>query len=126
MPMNPVSVAELASIRADAASTLALTCIIKRPTFVQDVNGFETETPLTTVTTTAAGMREPTAGQLQIYAEYIGTLASWVVNVPYGTDIRIKDQLTIEGRTLQVQVPLSPQGYDALATFLASEIRTRS
>lgn len=123
MPMNPVSAAEMASIRADAASTLALSCVIQRATKVRNQDGFETET-WGTVATVMAGMKEPTAGQLQLYADAIGTLAIWAVNTPYGTDVRKFDHLMIGAYTLTVQIVLTPQGYDALTTALVSEVRS--
>lgn len=123
MPMNPVSAAELASIRADTAAAACDTpCQVQRATITK--SRWATEVPTyTTVASVNAGMSEPTAGQLQEISSTVGALTTWVVRFPYGTDVRIKDRLIMAGMTLIVQAPLKPRSYAALASFLATKMQ---
>lgn len=121
--MYPVSSAELASIRSDAAAAaLDLDCDIQRKTLTSDGMGQDSET-WTTIATVKAGMTEPSGSQLQNYDYLIGSLATWKVQLPYGTDVQRQDHLIIDGSTLVVQADLSPQSYNALVTVLASEVK---
>lgn len=119
--MLAVSAAELAAIRAEtAAAVLDLPCLIQRKTITRDSAGTATEI-YATIATVNAGMTQPTAGQLQNYDYVIGSLASWQVQLPYGTDVKAQDHLVIGTDTLVVQVVLTPRSYSAVETVLASE-----
>src|SRR5690348_5163086 len=120
--MSPISASELASIQS-AASLAAcnLSCTIQRATRSTDAQGGASLT-WATIATVNAGMASPTAGQLQNYGYLIGSLAAWRVQLPYGTDAKHGDRFIIGGKTLQVQVDLSPQSYNALATFICTEV----
>ncbi len=121
--MNPVSASELASIRSDIqAASCDKTCVIQRKTKSSDGMLSETES-WSTVATTVAGMRQPTAGQLQNYDFKIGSLSAWQVLLPYGTNVQEQDHLIIEGQTLVVQVLLDPHSYAGLLPVLASEVK---
>lgn len=125
--MNPVSVSELAQIQADvAAAALDKTCAIQRlPTSTPDARGVPAGVPVT-VYTVKAGMKQPTGTHLTNYDYLIAGLDTWLVQFPVGTDVRSQDLLAIEGRSLVVQVILSPQSYPALLSVLASEVRSGS
>jgi len=114
--------AELALIRSDADALLDKSCTIRRATLTADAYGTESES-WADVATVSAGMAQPSAGLLANYAFLIGSLATWKVRLPYGTDVRAKDQLVIDGQTLIVQVLLTPQSLAAFATVLASEVK---
>jgi len=123
--MLPVSDAELASIRAEAASAACDTpCTIQRSTITKDAWGSETQT-YNTISPSGmlAGMKPPTAGQLANYDFLIGSLEAFQVQFPYGTDVQREDHLIIGGVTLVAQADLSPQSYNALVTFLATIVR---
>jgi hypothetical protein len=123
--MNPISAAELALIQADlAAAVLDKPCVIRRPTRVDDAWGTQTE-ELTVISPDdlLVGMNQPSAGQLQNYAYLIGSLATWQVRMPVGTDVAAQDELTIEGQKLTVQVLLDLHSYPGLLTVLASEVK---
>ena len=131
MPMLPVSVAELASIQADAVAAVCdKTCQIYRdltPT-TPDKYGGSTSSPTNTANytlmhTTVAGMAQPTAGELQNYDYIIGDKAAWTVHLPVGTDVLERDHLVIEGQTLEVHILLTPQSYPALLSVLTAEIK---
>lgn len=120
---------ELAQIRTDAAAAaLDLSCTIQRKTLTRDGSGQATET-WNTVATINAGMTEPTGGQLQNYNYLIEDLATWMVKLPYGTNVQAQDRLLITGQlgqqTLVVQVVLEPRSYAALLTVLASEAKQK-
>ena len=119
--MLPVSVAELASIRADAAAAVCtLPCTIER------WNKATQTWPTVSQPGLLVGMTEPTAGQLQNYEYMIGDLAAWHIHFPYGTDVRDLDRLVITEdsgitTTLAVNKVLQPRSYTALISVLATE-----
>jgi hypothetical protein len=121
--MKPVSAAELSALRTEAASAACdLPCVVKRDTSGTS-DGYGTSTDgLTTIETTTAGMANPQASQLQNYAYKIGALATFLVQLPYGSSVQENDILTIGGRDLLVQIILDPSSYDALTSLLASEV----
>lgn len=117
-----IPASELALIQSDANALLDKTCLIRRATLTDDAYGTQSES-WADVTTVDAGMAQPSAGLLANYAFLIGSLATWKVRLPYGTDVREKDQLVIDGQTLIVQVDLTPQSLAIFATVLASEVK---
>lgn len=124
MNMLPVSTDELGSIRADVADAVCdLPCVIQRKVLTKDAYGSATESlVVVSPDDLLAGMKEPTAGQMQMYASKLGSLGSWQVQFAYGTDVRVNDLLLIAGHTMTVQVDYSPQSYNTLTTVLASEV----
>jgi hypothetical protein len=121
--MNPVSASELASIRADVQEAACdMTCMIQRKAKSSDGMLSETES-WSTIATTVAGMTEPSGSQLQNFEYKIGSLKAWQVKMPVSTDVREQDHLIIDGKTLIVQVDLTPRSYAALLTLLASEVQ---
>lgn len=116
-------VSELAQIRTDAAAAACdKTCQIYRPTITHGTTA-EAIPSYTLLSTTTAGMTQPSAGLLQNYDFLIGSLAAWQVKLPYGTDVQHRDRLVIDGETLEVQVVLIPRSYEALRTVIASEVK---
>lgn len=121
--MNAVSAAEMAAIRQEVASAaLDLPCVINRKVITRDAFGTETEA-WSVFATVMSGVQSPSVGHLTNYAYIIGNLATWLVLVPYDTDIRIQDQLLIDGDTMVVQVVLTPQSFSAVQAVLASEVK---
>lgn len=119
-----IPAAELAQIQADlVAATCDKTCVIQRGTVTTDGYGNATPGSYATVHTTVAGMRQPTAGQLQNYDYRIGSLAAWLVLLPYGTDVLVDDWLIIESQTLYVHVLLNPHSIPGLSCVLAAEMK---
>lgn len=118
-----ISAAELASIQAAAVSAACdQTCQIYRKT-TETADGYGSSTPTwTLITTTVAGMVEPSGTQLQNYDYLIGSLATWHVRLPVGTNVEHQDHLVIGGATLEVQVVLQPRSIPALLSVLASEV----
>lgn len=117
-----ISAAEIARIRADVAAVACdLDCTILRATRTPEPQGGASLTwsPLATL---KVGMAEPKASQLRNYQYMVGSLAVWIVQLPYGTDIRHGDRLSIAGKMLEVQVDLSPQSYNMLTTVIATEV----
>lgn len=118
--MNPISAAEMTSIRSEMAKLLDLDCTIKRATTVKDAWGTEKPT-LNTVTTTKSGMRSPKATTLEVHASRIGSKLAWEVDFTYGTDVQELDHLFIGSDEMIVQALLSVQSYNTLTTVLATE-----
>ena len=123
--MLPVSPTELAHIQSDTADAVCdKDCVIQRKTTTPDGYGTNTETWSTiSPRSLKAGMAQPTAGQLSNYAYVIGSLATWQLHVPVGTNIQTQDHVIIAGQTLIVQVELDPQSYQGLRTVLVSEVK---
>lgn len=129
--MLPVSAAELAAIQAEAVSAACdKTCQIWRdltPT-TPDLYGSSSSSRDNTaayslINTTVAGLRQPTAGELQNYDYLIGDKASWTVLLPVGTDVTHRDHLVIESQVLEVHVLLNPRSYEVFHSVIAAEIK---
>lgn len=120
-----ITAAELAQIQADvAAMTLDKTCVIQRlPSLTPNSRGVPDETSYSAIATVAAGMRQPTGAHLANYAYAIEALATWLVHFPVGTNVQKLDHLIINGETLEVQIILAPQSYQALLSVLATELK---
>lgn len=112
---------ELATLAAVATAALDQTATILRASRASDGAGGTSET-MTPLTTTPAGLSQPSATLLQNYAYLIGSQDSWQVRVPLGTDVRKDDQLQIGDRTLRVQVVLAPRSYASVLTLLAAAL----
>jgi hypothetical protein len=119
---NPIPLGELTAIRSTAAAILDLDCIISRKTVTQDSTLHLTET-WAVINDVLAGMAQPTAGQLANYDYLIGSLASWQIRLPFGTDVQAQDHLLIAGQTLIVQVLLNPRSFAGTVLLLASEVK---
>lgn len=116
---------ELALLQEDMAEAVCdKPCVIQRPTTTQDAWGTASETLITiSDPDLLCGTSQPSAGQLQNYEYVIGSLATWQVRFPIGTNVRAQDQLTVEGQVLTVQVLLDLHSYPTLLTVLASEVK---
>jgi hypothetical protein len=121
--MVPISLAELASIQADVATLLDLDCTIQRRPSATDAYGSPGSGTYATISTCKAGMRQPGATLLTNYAYLIGSLSTWHISLPEGTDVQRQDLLLIGTGKLEVQVVLQPRSYSATTSLLASEIR---
>lgn len=75
-----------------------------------------------TIATVAGNLAQPTAGQMQNYGYKVGSLATWQVRLPVGTNVEENDQLLTDSQTLRVQVILGPQSYQTSLRLLASEV----
>src|SRR5487761_2652338 len=101
----------LATIRAAATAALDIpSCVVQYATYTDTPLGHQSVT-WTTRATVAASMRKPSAALMQVYAARIGTLAQWVVRMPYGTVCDHGDRLIINGQTLTVEADLSISSY---------------
>lgn len=114
---------ELAQIQADAAQAACdQPCTIQRSTEVDEPQGGKTQT-WAIIAICNAGMSQPSAGQLQNYDYIVGSLATWQVKLPIGTNVQEQDRLVIAGQTLNVVKLLNPRSYPALITVLATEVK---
>lgn len=121
--MTPISPAEMASIRASANSLLSLPAVIQRKTMTSDTMGQETEVWATVSSPDLlVGMRQPGPAELQNYDFLIGSLSTFQVHFPNGTDVRHQDHVIVGGLTLVVQVLLQPRSYSAYTDTLASVV----
>jgi len=121
--MSLISDAQLASLRSFfGAMACRDDCVITRVT-VNTPDGLGSPAGgVTTVGTVKADVAQPGAGLLAEYASQIGSQLTWLVVFPYGTAVRKKDTLTVNGRRMEVQVLLDPNTYEAFQGVLATEI----
>lgn len=120
--MNPVSAAEMASIRADLAAAVCDTaCTQKRATSTPDAYGTATES-LSTIATFNIGLEKPSGSLLTEFADLIASQRTWLAHCPYAQDVRQKDQLVISSKTLIVQELLDLRSMPGLTDCLASEV----
>lgn len=108
-------------MQADANTSLDQTITIQRLLRTPDGTGHYAEV-YSTIGTTTGNLAQPTAGQMQNYGYKIGSLATWQVRLPVGTNVEEDDQLVTDSQTLRVQVLLSPQSYQTSLRLLASEV----
>ena len=119
-----LSAEQIACVQSFAALVLDKTCVIQRlPALTPNSRGVPDETSYTAIATVKASMRQPTGTHLANYAYAIEALATWLVRLPTGTDVRKLDHLIIEGETLEVQIVLTPQSYSSLLSVLATELK---
>jgi|SRR5579875_1595474 len=121
MLMLPLSASELASLRAELAGAV---CIL--PVVINRVNQTTKQYQQISPPGLLCGVREPGASTLQNYEYMIGDLATWHVQLPYGTDVADLDQLIITSpdgsmTTLVVNKVLAPRSYELLREVLATE-----
>ena len=121
--MSLFSDAQLASLRSFfGAMACRDDCVITRVT-VNTPDGLGSPAGgVTTVGTVKADVAQPGAGLLVEYASQIGSQLTWFIAFPYGTNVRKRDTLTVNGRRMEVQVLLDPNTYEAFQGVLATEI----
>lgn len=113
---------EQSQIQADLLAIMDKSALIERPSTTPDTIGTATKS-YSTVATSPCLVGQPSAGQLQEYASKLGSQAAWQIKFPAGTDVRVQDQLTIDGQLMIVQADLSPNSYEFTKRVLASEVR---
>lgn len=100
-----LSAAELAGMRATVNAFLPDTAVISRPTYVPDGMGSATTT-WATASTVACRVSPFAAGDShdgeQEGVPQVSGDSTWIVVVPYGTDVRIDDRVAVGGRTYEV------------------------
>lgn len=114
--------AEMAQLRADVTPVFDTSATIQRATLGSDGYGNPTET-WNTVASVLAGLSKPSARIQALYAARIGSLDSWTVRLPYGTDVKQNDRILVAGQTLSVQADLSVSSYSTCYSVLATEVR---
>lgn len=117
-----LSSAQLAAFQAAANMAMDETIVIKRATPTSDGMGGSSQV-WNTVTTVSGNLSQPTGAQMQNYGYVIGSLDTWQVRVPVGTNLLENDRLVVGGQTLRVQVILQPQSYQTSMRLLASEVK---
>lgn len=119
-----LSAAQLATAQAAASATLDISgIVIQRATVTPNQWGGVSES-WATVATVAGAWAKPNASIMQEYAGLIGSLASWLVRLPYGANCQRGDHLLMpSGETLTVQADLSQSSYSTCKRVLASEVR---
>lgn len=121
--MAAISVAEMTAIQAEGHELACdLPCTVKRQTTTPGTTGQPVEN-WSTIATTTAGMTQPGANLLANYSYLIGSLATWHVRLPIGTDVQTHDVLSVNSQDLEVQIVLTPQSYQAFVNVLASKVK---
>ena len=117
-----ISATELAALQATANSAMDLSITIKRATRTTDGTGHYSDS-WATVTTVNGNLAQPTGNQMQNYGYLVGPLDTWMVRVPYGTNLQVNDRLVIGSQTLRVQILLQPQSYQTAERVLGTAIQ---
>lgn len=91
---------DLAGMREVQESALPDTAVISRLTRTYDDTGGYSETSTTVATVACRVTRERPREVVQ--GEQPVVLADWVVTLPYGTDVRPDDNITVNGQVLHV------------------------
>lgn len=115
---------QLASIQAFAQKPFDQSGIkVQRATRTADAYGTFSETWQTKATVNG-NYDKPSPQIMQEYAGLIGSLAAWIVRLPYGTTVANNDRLVMPGGdTLTVQTVISARSYASCVMVLATEIR---
>lgn len=97
-----LTLTELAGMRATAARVMVEAASVLRNTPASDGAGGETEA-WTTAGTYACELekREAQAGEA-VEAEKLAALTHWEIRFPVGTDVRVRDRISLGGRTYEV------------------------
>lgn len=120
--MGLIPDSEMTAIRAAVQTVLDSVCVVTYSAGTsKDGFGHET-TNWATRATVNASLRKPSAALQALYADRVGTLAQWVVHLPWGTTVDIGDHLSVDGQLLTVAADLSISSYSTLKTVLAAEI----
>jgi hypothetical protein len=117
-----ITAAELALMQSTVTSAMDQTFTLQRATAAADGYGTSTAT-WTTIATGSCSIAQPTAGQMQKYAERIGDLVLYQVRLPYGTGSQLNDHVIVGGQTLVVEALLSPRSNPVVEHILATEVR---
>jgi hypothetical protein len=125
--MALIGATTLADLRTRAEAMLGDTCTITRPgSPTTDAVGGETTTFATVASGVACLLRPAGAGDERVVGGGTTAVATWVVRLPAGTDVRAADRITTtvgaETRTLEVLPPVGGSSYELLRTVGCSEI----
>ena len=119
-----LSAQELAQWQADASAYVCdQPCVLQHKTATQDGLGSPGAGTYTTYANTFVGLSEPTAGQLQNYAEMVGDEETYQAKFPIGTNVLAQDLCIVGGLTLKVHILLTPRSYATLETVLCAVIK---
>lgn len=99
-------------------------CRIKRREVTNDGYGSQTET-LVVIAVANALVKKPDGDILQNYASIVANQATWVVDFPYGQDVKQGDVLDFTGsnKVLTVQEVLEPGSFSISTSVLAGEVK---
>jgi hypothetical protein len=120
-----IPASELAQLQTDLAANLDKTCQIYASS-AGAADGYGSPAlsyPQNPTATVQAGMRQPTANELQNYSYAIADKDAWVVRLPYGTSVKAQDHLVIEGNTLEVHILLNPHSVPGLLSVIAAQVK---
>lgn len=118
-----LTASELAQMQADAVSALDQTCTIQRATRTPRSSGGASQVWNVIASGVACAMAQPSGSQLQNYDYLVGSLSTWQIRLPVGTNIIEKDQIVVAGQTLNAIKVLQPRSYQVLLTVLATEVK---
>lgn len=102
-----LTTAEVASMQATQAETLTTPCTIARRVYTDDGMGGQEET-LSLAETVCRIAPSANMPDYQIYAARAAEKQLWRVTFAAGTDVRMNDQVIVQGRTLEVLGVLAP------------------
>lgn len=117
-----ITAADLAGLRADAATALdADVTIVRLTTEARDALGGRT-TAWADLATVRGKVRIEPGDERPIAGKTAGEFV-YRVRLPAGTDVTVKDRLRTGGRTLEVVGVAAPRSHEVLRTVRAIEVR---
>lgn len=98
--MGLVSASQLIALRTIANKGLVTTIVISRPTQTQTAYG--TASTYSEVETTLGWLRQMAGTAPGENISFISTTGTFRLHLPYGTDIRVDDRVTVNGNDYSV------------------------
>jgi hypothetical protein len=112
-----LSAAEIACMTATVEESLDQALTLSRDTFTADIYGNSTVAG-TTTSAIQVNVIKPTATELQMYADRIGSKRSLILRAMQTTDIRQNDHLTYDGLEWYVNGVLDANSYSFTRKYL--------
>lgn len=116
----------LERIRARQLELLPAACTISRRVVVRDATGSATGVYAAVAAAVPCRLSPPTPDVLHLVGGNFTTTPSWVLTVPYGTDVRLEDHATIagdDGRTWKVTGVLDhPASWNTAGRYTVAEV----
>jgi hypothetical protein len=123
-----LSSAQLAAMQAaqnltlDFKASASNGCQVLRRTVAPGAQGGPTGTFANHGSQVDAAMAEPSDNTRATYAAQLGTRQSWMISLPFGTDVLVGDRVMVNGLTLDVVADLSKGSYSTLTQVLAAKV----
>lgn len=116
-----LSAAELDCIYATVAASLDVSLTLTRDTNTRDTYGHQ-KPASTTASTIQVNVINPSAGQLQIFADKIGSQRALILRAMQDTDIREGDHIAYDGLSWLVNGVMNAQSFSVTKKYLITVV----